>query len=81
MSRWWYLAVFPLLWVSALGFLQARQRTCVAFAARGVCELDDGRRIGAGPGRGRHTQEARASDHVAVGGGRRAATVVAVLLA
>jgi hypothetical protein len=43
-SRWWYLAVFPFLWVSALGFLQAQQRTCVAFAARGVCELDDGQR-------------------------------------
>jgi hypothetical protein len=43
-SRWWYLGVFPFLWVSALGFVQAQQRTCVAFAARGVCELDDGRR-------------------------------------
>jgi hypothetical protein len=43
-SRWWYLALFPFLWVSALGFVQAQERTCVALAARGVCELDDGRR-------------------------------------
>jgi hypothetical protein len=48
-GRWWYLAVFPFLWVSALGFVQARQRTCVAFAARGMCELDDGRRAALDP--------------------------------
>ena len=41
-SRWWRLGAFPLLWVGALGFTQAQARTCVAFAARGACELDDG---------------------------------------
>jgi hypothetical protein len=42
MGRWWHLALFPFLWVGALGFIQARARTCVALAARGTCELDDG---------------------------------------
>jgi ferric-dicitrate binding protein FerR (iron transport regulator) len=41
-SRWWRLAIFPFLWVGALGLIQAQARTCVAFAARGACELDDG---------------------------------------
>src|SRR5262245_2917850 len=42
-SRWWRMAVFPFLWFGALGFIQAQARTCVAFAARGMCELEDGR--------------------------------------
>ena len=42
-SRWWRLAAFPFLLVSALGFIQAQARVCVAFAARGACELDDGK--------------------------------------
>ena len=41
-SRWWRLVAFPFLLVGALGFIQAQARTCVALAARGVCELDDG---------------------------------------
>src|SRR5262245_41969077 len=42
-GRWWHLVLFPFLWVGALGFIQAQARTCVALAARGTCELDDGR--------------------------------------
>ena len=40
---WWMRAVvfFP-VWLAALGLLQARERTCVALAARGVCNMDDG---------------------------------------
>ena len=44
-ARWWRLAVFPILWLAAIGILQARARTCVAHAAKGTCELDDGRRV------------------------------------
>ena len=39
-SRWWRLAMFPLLWMGATGLLQARARTCIALAARGVCDED-----------------------------------------
>jgi hypothetical protein len=40
---WWTRAVvfFP-VWLAALGLLQAREQTCVALAARGVCNMDDG---------------------------------------
>jgi hypothetical protein len=42
-APWWTRAVvfFP-VWIAALGLLQARERTCVALAARGVCNMDDG---------------------------------------
>jgi hypothetical protein len=43
-DRWWRLAAFPLFWMSALGFVQAQSRTCVAHAVNGTCELDDGSR-------------------------------------
>ena len=39
-SRWWRMAVFPLLWFGVVGLLQARARTCIAFAARGTCDRD-----------------------------------------
>jgi hypothetical protein len=44
-APWWSRAVvfFP-VWLAALGLLQARERTCVALAARGVCNMDDGER-------------------------------------
>jgi hypothetical protein len=41
-TRWWRLAVFPLLLLAAIGVFQARARTCVAHAAKGTCELEDG---------------------------------------
>jgi hypothetical protein len=34
--------VLPLAWLSALGFIQAEQRTCVAYAARRTCNFDGG---------------------------------------
>jgi hypothetical protein len=43
--RWWRLAAFPLLLLAAIGVFQARARTCVAHAAKGTCELDDGSRV------------------------------------
>jgi hypothetical protein len=39
-SLWWRLGLFPLIWTGSLGVMQARARTCVALAARGVCNLD-----------------------------------------
>jgi hypothetical protein len=48
-GRWWRLGAFPLLWVGALGFLQARARTCVMYAARGELSLDEGPRCAASP--------------------------------
>ena len=41
-SRWLRLLIFPVLWLGAVGLLQARARTCIAFAARGTCDLDAG---------------------------------------
>jgi len=41
-NRWWRVATFPLLWLAAVGVLQARARTCIAFAARGTCDSDAG---------------------------------------
>ncbi len=41
-SRWLRVLVFPVLWFGAVGLLQARARTCIAFAARGTCDLDAG---------------------------------------
>jgi hypothetical protein len=44
-ARWWRLSAFPLLLLAAIGVFQARARTCVAHAAKGTCELDDGSRV------------------------------------
>lgn len=42
-APWWSrAAVFLPVWLAALGLLQARERTCVALAARGVCNMDSG---------------------------------------
>jgi hypothetical protein len=38
----WGLAELPIAWLSALGFIQAAQRTCVAYAARRTCNFDAG---------------------------------------
>jgi hypothetical protein len=43
--RWWRLGLIPLWWVAALGFLQAQARTCVALAAKGVCDAQVGRQL------------------------------------
>jgi hypothetical protein len=34
--------VFFPVWMAGLGLLQARERTCIALAARGACNLDAG---------------------------------------
>jgi hypothetical protein len=40
--RWWRLVVFLPVWVAGLGLLQAREKTCIALAARGRCNMDAG---------------------------------------
>jgi hypothetical protein len=40
--RWSRLVVFLPLWMAGLGLLQAREKTCIALAARGVCNMDAG---------------------------------------
>ena len=36
------LIIFFPLWMAALGFFQARDKTCIALAARGACNIDAG---------------------------------------
>lgn len=36
------LVVFFPIWIAALGLLQARERTCIALAARAACNMDTG---------------------------------------
>jgi hypothetical protein len=36
------LVIFFTLWMAALGFFQAREKTCIALAARGTCNMDAG---------------------------------------
>lgn len=36
------LFVFFPIWIAALGLFQAREKTCIALAARGVCNMDEG---------------------------------------
>ena len=40
--RWSRLVIFFPLWMAALGFFQAREKVCIALAARGTCNLDAG---------------------------------------
>jgi hypothetical protein len=40
--RWSRLIVFFPLWIAGLGLLQAKEKTCIALAARGVCNMDAG---------------------------------------
>ncbi len=40
--RWERLVVFFPVWLAGLGLLQARERTCIALAARGTCNMDAG---------------------------------------
>lgn len=38
--RWARLGLFIPLWMAALGFAQAKEKVCIALAARGTCNLD-----------------------------------------
>lgn len=38
------LIIFFPIWLAGLGFFQSRAKICVAHAARGTCNLDDGDR-------------------------------------
>jgi hypothetical protein len=40
--RWSRAVVFFPIWIAGLGLLQAREKTCIALAARGTCNMDDG---------------------------------------
>ncbi len=40
--RWSRAVVFFPVWMAGLGLLQAREKTCIALAARGVCNMDAG---------------------------------------
>ena len=40
--RWSRLVVFFPMWMAGLGLLQARDKTCIALAARGTCNMDSG---------------------------------------
>lgn len=42
LERLWRLALFAPLFMSMLGIFQAQARTCVALAAKGVQDMDDG---------------------------------------
>jgi hypothetical protein len=41
-ARWWRLVLFIPLFASAMGFFQAHTKFCVAYAARGVYNMDAG---------------------------------------
>jgi hypothetical protein len=36
------LIIFFPIWIAAIGLLQAREKTCIALAARGTCNMDEG---------------------------------------
>ncbi|HEX8475920.1 MAG TPA: hypothetical protein VF666_17980 [Pyrinomonadaceae bacterium] len=38
--RWSRAVVFFPIWIAGLGLLQAREKTCIALAARGTCNMD-----------------------------------------
>ena len=40
--RWLRLIVFFPIWIAGLGLFQAREKTCIALAARGMCNMDAG---------------------------------------
>lgn len=40
--RWSRLIVFFPIWMAGLGLFQAREKTCIALAARGTCNMDAG---------------------------------------
>jgi hypothetical protein len=48
-SAWLRLIVFPLYFISMLGFFQAKARTCVVFAYQNVQDLGEGEKPVADP--------------------------------
>lgn len=40
--RWQRLLIFFPIWMAGLGLMQAREKTCIALAARGTCNMDTG---------------------------------------
>ncbi|HEX8844419.1 MAG TPA: hypothetical protein VF791_07235 [Pyrinomonadaceae bacterium] len=40
--RWARVFVFIPAWVAGLGLFQAKEKTCIALAARGACNMDAG---------------------------------------
>ena len=40
--RWSRLVIFFPIWIAGLGLMQAREKTCIALAARGLCNMDAG---------------------------------------
>jgi hypothetical protein len=40
--RWSRLVIFFPIWMAGLGLMQAREKTCIALAARGTCNMDAG---------------------------------------
>lgn len=40
--RWSRLVIFLPIWLAGLGLIQAREKTCIALAARGTCNMDTG---------------------------------------
>lgn len=41
-SRFWRLIVFLPFWMAGLGLFQAQEKVCIALAARGLQNMDDG---------------------------------------
>lgn len=40
--RWSRAVIFFPIWIAGLGLMQARDKTCIALAARGTCNMDTG---------------------------------------
>lgn len=40
--RWSRAVIFFPIWIAGLGLMQAREKTCIALAARGTCDMDAG---------------------------------------
>lgn len=40
--RWSRAVIFFPIWIAGLGLMQARDKTCIALAARGTCDMDTG---------------------------------------
>jgi hypothetical protein len=40
--RWSRIVIFFPLWIAGLGLIQAREKTCIALAARDLCNMDAG---------------------------------------
>ena len=44
-SRWWRLALLPLIYIAILGFLQAHTKVCVRNAISGIRNMGDGNQV------------------------------------